>query len=103
MVVAKHDRATDMKTLGELLKLTKSNLRMGDEDLLRDKLKVIRGAVSALAIMNDSANDVTIAIDSDLLQCDKINMHPLQNDKTTTISAEGLMRVLFIDFLHSLL
>ena len=43
LVTARADREVNMKTVGNLLKLSGSNLRFGDEELLQEKLKIGRG------------------------------------------------------------
>ena len=83
-------REVNLKTVGSLLKLTGANLRFGDEELLQDKLKVIRGAVSPFALLNDAANEVVFCIDKALLERDLINMHPLRNDRTTSVTPNVL-------------
>jgi prolyl-tRNA synthetase len=51
---------------------------------------VIRGAVSPLALVNDKSNDVTFCIDKALLDSELINVHPLRNDRTTSLTAAAL-------------
>eukprot|EP01032_Pedospumella_encystans_P037217 gene37217-42154_t len=49
------DRDVNMKDFASLMNLSGANVRFGDEDLLKEKLAVIRGAVSPFALVNDSA------------------------------------------------
>ena len=91
LVTTRSDRDVNMKTVGNLLKLAGSNLRFGDEELLQQKLGVIRGAVSPFALLNDVAKEVTFCIDKALLDELIINIHPLRNDRTTSISPASLM------------
>lgn len=91
LVTTRSDRDVNMKTVGNLLKLAGSNLRLGDEELLQQKLGVIRGAVSPFALLNDVAKEVTFCIDKALLDEVLINIHPLRNDRTTSISPASLM------------
>ena len=84
----------NMKTLGAHLKLSGSNLRFGDEDILSEKLGVIRGAVSPFALLNDKNNEVKFCIDQSLLNEEIINIHPLRNDRTTSISPANLLKFL---------
>jgi len=92
LVTALHDRTTDTKTLAKLLKLGgKANLRFADEETLESLLKVKRGAVSALAVLNDTENAVTFAIDKALLEQPTINLHPLRNDRTVSIPATAIL------------
>lgn len=94
LVTTKADRDVNMKTVGSLLKLAGSNLRFGDEELLLEKLGITRGAVSPFALLNDKAKEVTFCIDKALLDEEIINIHPLRNDRTTSITPANLMEFL---------
>jgi prolyl-tRNA synthetase len=94
LVTAKANRDVNMKTVGNLLKLSGSNLRFGDEELLKEKLNISRGSVSPFALINDKAKEITFCIDKDLLDEDIINIHPLRNDRTTSISPPNLLKFL---------
>jgi prolyl-tRNA synthetase len=94
LITTKANRDVNMKTVGNLLKLSGSNLRFGDEELLKEKLNVIRGAVSPFALVNDKAKEVTFCIDKELLDEQIINIHPLRNDRTTSISPKNLLAFL---------
>ena len=93
LVTTKANRNVNMKSLGTLLGLSGSNLRFGDEELLMEKLGVIKGAVSPFALLHDAeVGDVTFCIDKALLTEDIINIHPLRNDRTTSLSAADLLK-----------
>jgi len=70
-----------------------ANLRFADEETLQALLGVKRGAVSALAVLNDTEKQVTLAVDKALLDQATVNVHPLRNDRTVAISAEALLKV----------
>ena len=91
LITALHDRPTDTKTLAKLLKLgSKANLRFADEPTLEALLGVKRGAVSALAVLNDADKAVTLVLDKALLEQPTINLHPLRNDRTVSIPSAAL-------------
>lgn len=94
LVTTLADRDVNLKTVGTLLKLSGANLRFGDEDLLKEKLDVIRGAVSPFAVQNDRNGEVIFCIDKALLDVELINIHPLRNDKTVSISPTDLLKFL---------
>ena len=94
LVTVGASRDVNMKTLGNLLKLSGSNLRLGDEELLKEKLGVIRGAVSPFALINDKAGDIKFCIDKALLDEKIINMHPLRSDRTTSVTPDTLLSFL---------
>lgn len=52
-----------------------------------------RGAVSPLAVLNDAEKQVTFAIDKALLTQAAVNVHPLRNDRTVSLSADALVKV----------
>lgn len=94
LVTALHDRPTDTKTIAKLLGLGgKANLRFADEETLQALLGVKRGAVSPLAVLNDTEKQVTFAVDKALLEQKLVNVHPLRNDRTVSLSAEALVKV----------
>ena len=92
LVTTLSERNVNMKALGNLLGLSGSNLRFGDEDLLMEKLGVIRGAVSPLTVLHDTACEVKFCIDKALLSHDIINIHPLRNDRTSAMTAADLLK-----------
>lgn len=63
-------------------------------DYLMEYLGVTPGSVNAFAPMNDHGGKVKVIIDEPLMENDRINCHPLMNDKTTTISRDDLLRFL---------
>ena len=94
VVVAKHDLQFNFtKFLPKLLSLpNKTSFRMGAEELMQDKLGVGKGALSALSAINNVDNDVTFVIDATLTASDEtmINLHPLRNDQTVSLSWASL-------------
>lgn len=91
LITVESSQAVNMKTIGSLLQLSGANFRMGDEELLNEKLRVIRGCVGPLALMNDTANEVKFVIDKNLLDAQIINSHPLRNDRTTSLTPADLL------------
>ena len=92
LVTCKSTRDVNLKTVGTLLKLSGANLRFGDEELLQEKLGVVKGSVSPFALLNDAAGEVTFCIDKALVDEPDalVNMHPLRNDRTTSVTAKAL-------------
>eukprot|EP01061_Rhynchopus_euleeides_P022841 TRINITY_DN372_c0_g1_i13.p1 TRINITY_DN372_c0_g1~~TRINITY_DN372_c0_g1_i13.p1 ORF type:complete len:722 (+),score=362.78 TRINITY_DN372_c0_g1_i13:104-2269(+) len=65
--------------------------RFAPEDLLDEKLAVVKGAVNPFAIVNDAAGDVKLFVEEALLQSDKpLCFHPSDNTKTVILSAAQL-------------
>ena len=84
-----------MKDLEKLLKTFK--LSFASEKELQDILKVEKGSVTPLAIINDEKNLVTLLIDEEL-ENKTLLVHPNTNDKTISITYEDLLKV--IRFTH---
>ena len=56
-------------------------------------LGVIPGAVTPFTLMNESAKALTnVILDKALFACDPVWFHPLENNASTAISAEDLVR-----------
>lgn len=91
LVTVSSDRVVDTKLLGKKMNMGKMNLRFASEDVLMEKLRVAQGSVTPLAVMNDTAGDVTLVLDQALIDTDLINCHPLQNDKTVSLTPDALL------------
>ena len=71
-------------------------LSFGSADRLFEFLGVRPGAVSPFTLINDSEHRVSLALDASLMQAERLYFHPLVNDLTLGISADGLRRFLEI-------
>ncbi|WP_421789770.1 prolyl-tRNA synthetase associated domain-containing protein [Hyphobacterium sp.] len=67
-------------------------LSFAKEEILYDALGVRPGSVTAFALINDKAGDVTFVLDAALLATNPVNFHPLINDATTAISRDNLLK-----------
>lgn len=83
------DRKVDLKALKKRLG-AQASLSFGDPELLMEVLGVIPGAVTPFGVFNDTEKRVTVVLDSGLFDHDVVNCHPLRNDRTTTLSGDGL-------------
>jgi Ala-tRNA(Pro) deacylase len=92
LVVTLEDRPIDLKELGERLK--SGRLSFGSPERLMRYLGVIPGAVTPFGVINDVDGAVTVALDRDMLEIEPLNFHPLDNTRTTAISAAGLLKFL---------
>ena len=92
LVVTLEDRTIDLKDLGD--RLGAGRLSFGSADRLMRYLGVIPGAVTPFATINDHAGVVHVALDRAMMEMEPLNFHPLDNTKTTAISADGLRRFL---------
>jgi Ala-tRNA(Pro) deacylase len=92
MVVCLESRALDLKALAA--RLGANHLSFGSPERLMRHLGVIPGAVSPFAAVNDAERLVQVVLDRAVLQRDPVNLHPLDNAKTTAIAAADLLRFL---------
>jgi Ala-tRNA(Pro) deacylase len=90
LVVALEDRAIDLKRLGEALGA--GRLSFGSPERLRRHLGIEPGSVTPLALINDQARAVRLALDRALADGGPVNVHPLVNTMTTAVTPAGLLR-----------
>jgi Ala-tRNA(Pro) deacylase len=90
LVVAESHTEVDLKALPKAIGAAR--LSFGKPDLLMEVLGVTPGSVTALALINDTANRLTVVVDERLMRYDIINCHPLENTATTAIRREDLFR-----------
>jgi Ala-tRNA(Pro) deacylase len=86
------DRRVDLKAMAQRLGAAKFSF--ANADMLDELLGIAPGAVSPLAAINDTGGKVTVVLDKALLAYDPINVHPLRNDRTTTMPTADLLRFL---------
>ena len=91
LVVALHDTQVNMKAFSKSYGY-KDALRRGNAALLDEKLGVVQGEVSPLALMNNPQADVQVAIDSRMMDCKQLWFHPLTFEASTAISPAGLTK-----------
>jgi len=92
LVTCLEDRQIDLKALAAALGA--GRFSFGSAERLMTYLGVQPGSVTPLAVINDGAGKVAVVLDKALLEFDEVNCHPLVNDMTTTLSAEGLVAFL---------
>jgi Ala-tRNA(Pro) deacylase len=92
LVVCLEDRPVDLRRLADHLGARR--LSFGSPARLMRHLGVIPGAVSPFAVINDRAGAVRVVLDREVLARDPVNLHPLDNTKTTAIAAADLLRFL---------
>lgn len=98
LLTVRWDREVNLKTVGNLLKLSGANIRFGDDELLFSTLGIKSGSVSPFALLNDTEGKVKFCIDKALTEVDFVNIHPLRNDMITSITPSDLTK--FLDHIH---
>jgi Ala-tRNA(Pro) deacylase len=93
LVVAGEETRIDIKSLH--LKLGASGrLSFGKPAVMQEVLGVTPGSVTPFAVMNDTLNRVSVALNADLLRQSPLNFHPLVNTMSTRIEPQGLLQFL---------
>lgn len=93
LLAAPAERAVDLKALAPMLD-ARGRLSFGSDERLMKYLGVKPGAVSPLAVINDTGRMVRVVLDRALLAHEPLNFHPLDNTMTTSIGAADLQRFL---------
>jgi Ala-tRNA(Pro) deacylase len=93
LISAKHDTAIDLKRTHEAIGAS-GRLSFGSAEQLRALLGVEPGSVTAFAVVNDTEGRVTMILDANLMEHERVNFHPLVNSMTTGVSREDLVTFL---------
>jgi Ala-tRNA(Pro) deacylase len=92
LVVALEDARIDLKHLHQ--RLGAGRFSFGSAELMRNVLGVVPGAVTPFAVINDTAQAVSVVLDAAMLRYPVLNYHPLENTRTTAIGRDDLIRFL---------
>jgi Ala-tRNA(Pro) deacylase len=90
LLVTYDERPVDIKSLQKALGAAR--LSFGKPDLLAAVLGVSPGSVTPFGLINDTEQQVTVALDRAMMQEPLLNYHPLTNEATTALSPDGLRR-----------
>ena|SRR5271155_2477638 len=93
LVVAAEDAVIELKSLHRRLGAS-GRFSFGSPELMRELLGVEPGSVTPFAVINDTAQRVTVVLDAAMMGNAVLNFHPLMNTGTTTISRDGLVKFL---------
>jgi Ala-tRNA(Pro) deacylase len=93
LISAKHDTMIDLKRMHETLGAS-GRLSFGSAEQLWELLGVEPGSVTAFAVVNDTEKRVTMVLDANLMEHERVNFHPLVNSMTTGVSREDLVKFL---------
>ena len=93
LVSARSDARIDLKRLHERIGAS-GRLSFGSAELLMEKLGVTPGSVTAFAVANDRAGEVTMVLDRQLTSGEPVNFHPLINTATLCLARDDLVAFL---------
>jgi Ala-tRNA(Pro) deacylase len=92
LVTMRADRRADLKLLPTLLGAKKFSF--ANAETMQATLGVTPGAVTALAMINPGARDVTFALDRALAEASHVIAHPLVNTASVSIAVPDLFRLM---------
>lgn len=90
LYMLREDKRADLKNLSRILEC--GRLSFGSEDELYECLKLKRGSVTPLGIINDDSK-VIVILDKEL-KGEKILVHPNINTATVSLKYEDLLKVI---------
>jgi Ala-tRNA(Pro) deacylase len=93
LVSAEAHAQIDLKRLHERIGAS-GRLSFGSAELLMEKLGVTPGSVTAFAVINDRAGEVTMVLDAALTTGEDVNFHPLTNTATLRIGRDDFLAFL---------
>ncbi|MGL4727168.1 MAG: prolyl-tRNA synthetase associated domain-containing protein [Bosea sp. (in: a-proteobacteria)] len=93
LVSALKDTRIDLKRIHEVLGAS-GRVSFGSEEQMTRLLGVSPGSVTAFAVVNDRAGDVTMVLDAGFLAHETVNFHPLINTMTVGLARDDLVAFL---------
>lgn len=92
LVVLDKGKSADIKSIQQQIESTR--LSFASDERLDKYLKLKRGEVSPLGIINDTEKKVEVVLDKDIVGRERLGFHPNVNTATVWISFDGLRRVI---------
>ena len=92
LIVIRADKQANLKELGERLGIGK--LSFASEERLEKYMKLKKGAVTPLGVLNDENCAVEVFLDEDFLKMKKIGVHPNENTASVYLATEDLLRII---------
>ena len=93
LITAKDETPIDLKRVHEAIGAS-GRVSFGSADQLRALLGVEPGSVTAFAVVNDRDGQVTMILDANLMEHERVNFHPLVNSMTTGVHRDDLLKFL---------
>lgn len=90
LISATFDTKINLRDFGKTKGI--KGIRFASADLLMQHLGVLPGSVTPLALIHDPCQKVRMIVDSQILEQNLIQIHPLQNDATIVITPADLIK-----------
>lgn len=91
LVVMTHDKSADLKKLRDVIGSRK--LSFASEVDLAIKLDLIKGSVTPFGILNDDDRSVEVIIDNDIMNNEKVGVHPNTNEASVWLSPMDMVKI----------
>ena len=92
LIVIRADKQANLKELGEKLGIGK--LSFASEERLEKYMKLKKGAVTPLGVLNDEICAVEVFFDKDFVGMEKIGVHPNDNTASVYLKTEDLLGII---------
>ena len=92
LVLLQKDKTADLKAIRAQLDC--SALSFASEERLDRYMKLTKGAVSPLGVINDAEHAVEVVVDRDLTNKARLGVHPNDNTATIWLSWDSLKKVI---------
>ena len=93
LIALAEDTRVDLKTLHTLIG-ARGKVSFGSAEALLELWGVTPGSVTPFGAINDRDGRVRVVLEARLASAPAVNFHPLENNRTTTISGPDLVRFL---------
>jgi Ala-tRNA(Pro) deacylase len=91
LVVLLKEKQADLKSISDQIGC--SRLSFASEDRLQKYLKLTKGSVTPLGILNDPEGLVEVVFDRDLTKTGRLGIHPNDNTATVWMSFDALLGI----------
>lgn len=92
LVVLNKDKQANLKSIAQQIGCTA--LSFASEERLSKYLKLSKGSVTPLGVINDENCSVEVVFDRDLIEKEKLGVHPNENTATIWISFNSLKKLI---------
>ncbi len=92
LVMTRKDKTSDMKKIRA--EIGSSRLSFASEDRLMRVMGLKKGSVSPLGVINDEDRHVKVYIDKDLMDMERVGVHPNENTATVFMAPGELVRLI---------
>ncbi len=90
LVVLPADKRADLARLEKLLSAPRFSFAR--PEILQEVMELTPGSVTPFGLINDTQRRITVVLDEEMLDSERVNFHPLHNAASTTLKSADLVR-----------